>query len=109
MSKNKTLVQKLCIPYCAYYKPGRNEELLCGGASVVKRWIQEGRQLAPEKLGGEPDHATIELIVEKMCTACDFQAHDCDFMEDRHTPACGGFVFLSKLVMSGQIVMSDIT
>jgi hypothetical protein len=109
MGKNKTLVQNLCIPYCAYYKLGRNEELLCRCAIVIKRWIQEGREIVPEKLGVQPDHTTIELIVKKMCIACDFHENDCDFMEDRHAPACGGFVLLSKLVMSGQIVISDIT
>ncbi|HYA87402.1 MAG TPA: hypothetical protein VEI57_10110 [Nitrospirota bacterium] len=109
MKKNQTLVHKLCSPYCHYYKPGRNEGLLCRGAIVVKRRMQEGRSITPEKPGAQPDAATIELIVKKMCLACDFHEHDCDFMENRHVPACGGFVLLSKLIMSGQIVIGDIT
>ncbi len=109
MSKNQTLVQKLCIPYCTYYKPGRNEGLICRGAIVIQRWLQEGRQIAPKKPYTQPDDKTIELIIKKMCIVCDFHEHDCDFMEDRHNSACGGFVLLSKLVMSRQIQVCDIT
>ena len=109
MGKNKTLVQKVCMPYCAYYKPGRNEELLCRGALVFNRLLQAGRTIVPAGPGPQPDPVTIELIVCKMCTACDFHEHDCDFMEDRHSPACGGFVLLSQLIMSGQIVIDEIT
>ncbi len=109
MGKNKTLVQKLCLPYCAYYKPGRNEEFLCQGALVFHRLMEAGRPVAPAKPGAKPDPGTIELIVNKLCMACDFQEHDCDFMEDRHSPACGGFVLLSQLVLSGQIVIDEIT
>lgn len=97
------------MPYCAYYKPGRNEELLCRGAFVFNRLMQAGRPIVPAKPGAQPDPGTIELIVSKMCMACDFHEHDCDFMEDRHSPACGGFVLLSRLVMSGQIVIEELT
>jgi len=109
MGKNQTLIQKLCIPYCAYYKSGRNEGLLCRGAIIVNRWIQEGKFIAPEKPGVQPDYSTSEVIIKKMCIVCDFHEHDCDFMDDRQTPPCGGFVLLSKLVMSGQLVLGDIT
>jgi len=112
MGKNQTLVQKLCVPYCRYYKSDRNEGLLCRGAILIERCIQEGRSVAPEQSGAQgvqPDHAARELLVNKMCSACDFHEHDCDFMEDSNAPACGGFVLLLKLITSGQIVMGDIT
>jgi hypothetical protein len=108
MGKNQTVVQKLCLPYCAYYKPGRNEELLCRGAVVVNRLMSAGGLVAAEKPGAQPDPGIIELIVSKLCMACEFHEHDCDFMEDRHSPACGGFVLLSRLVMSGQIAIDEI-
>jgi hypothetical protein len=109
MGKNQTLVQKLCMPYCAYYKPGKNEELLCRGALVVNRVMLAGKAVVPAKPGAQPDAGTIELIVNKLCMACDFHEHDCDFMEDRHSRACGGFVLLSQLVMSGQIAVDELT
>jgi hypothetical protein len=108
MGKNQTLVQKLCLPYCVYYKPGRNEELLCQGALVVNRLMLAGKPIVPAKKGAQPDHETIELIVNKLCMACDFHEHDCAFMEDRLSPACGGFVLLSQLVISGQIPIEEI-
>jgi hypothetical protein len=108
MGKNQTLVQKLCMPYCVYYKPGRNEELLCRGALVVDRLMLAGRPVAATKPGAQPDSGTIELIVNRLCMACEFHEHDCDFMEDRHSPACGGFVLLSRLVISGQIAIDEI-
>ena len=108
MGKNQTLVQKLCKPYCTYYKPDRNEDLLCRGAFIFNRLVQAGRQIVPAKLGVQPNPATIELIINKMCISCDFHEHDCDFMADHHTSACGGFVLLSQLVMSGEIVIDEI-
>lgn len=108
MSKNQTLVKKLCEPFCAYYKPGRNEELLCRGAQVFNRLVREGKPIVPAKLGMQSDPQAIELIVNSMCIACDFHEHDCDFMEDRGKPACGGFVLLSQLVACGQIEIKEI-
>jgi hypothetical protein len=109
MGKNKTLIQNLCLPYCAYYKPGKNEELLCRGAELVDRLMQAGRSVEPEKAGAKPGEETIALIVGTMCIGCAFHDHDCDFMEDRQARPCGGFVLLSELVTSGQITIDELT
>ena len=62
MKKNSTLVQTLCLPYCHYYKPGRNEELLCRGAVVIEQLIESGRDLSLEETGQETDREVQELV-----------------------------------------------
>lgn len=109
MSKNRTLIRTLCAAYCTYYKPGKNEELLCRGAVLIDRFIGAGRPVVPVKTGTRPDQETTNLIVRKMCASCDFHEHDCDFMENNSAPPCGGFVLLSQLVMSGQIQIDELT
>ncbi len=82
---------------------------MCRGALVFKRLLDTGRPTSPVKPGTKPDPGTVELIVKKMCIVCDFHEHDCDFMEDRKAPPCGGFVLLSLLVTSGQIDLDELT
>jgi hypothetical protein len=109
MQKNIALVRTLCKPFCVYYKPGKNEELLCRGAFVVERLMRAGRRLSVEdKPGRDPDHATIELVIHQVCGACDFREHDCDFAQDRAARPCGGYVFLTELLASGVIATEDI-
>ncbi len=109
MSKDEALVQTLCLPYCRYYKQGRNEELLCRGAVVVERLMKSSRRLSGEKkLRHEPDRTTIELMVKLLCSACDFRENDCDFARDRKAHPCGGFVLLAELLGSRVITIEDI-
>lgn len=109
MQKNEALVNILCLPYCHYYKPGRNEELLCRGATVVQRLIDSGRRPSPgEKLPGDIDYATRERIIESICGVCEFREHDCDFAQDRKAQPCGGIVLLSGLVKAGVITVEDL-
>ncbi len=109
MHKNEALVRTLCLPFCVYYKPGKNEELLCGGAVVVERLIQSGRRLPlAEKLQTAPDGQAGELMVRHLCGVCDFREHDCDFMQDRTASPCGGYIYLTQLLASDVIVIEDI-
>jgi len=108
MRKKPPPDQTLCITFCHYYKPGKNEELSCRGRDVVERLMQKGKKITLQKSGQEIDRAAVEMIVQKMCMACDFYKHDCDFMQDRKAPPCGGFVFLAQLLGSGTIKLDDI-
>lgn len=109
MIKNEALIQMLCLPFCIYYKPGKNEELICRGGIIVERLMRSGRNLivAKEDLR-EPDQAAIELTVQHLCSACHFRDDDCDFAQDRQAVPCGGFVFLSRLLDSRTISAEDI-
>jgi hypothetical protein len=109
MIKNATLVKTLCLPYCHYYKPGRNEELLCRGAVVVQRLVESGRSLTIN----ENPHPGIdceygEVVRQLVCGACEFRERDCDFARDRTACPCGGFVLLSELLKAGVIASGDL-
>jgi hypothetical protein len=109
MMKNESLVRVLCIPFCAYYKPGSNEELLCRGAFVVKRLMQSGRDVIPRVATlTNSNEAVPELMARVLCGDCDFREHDCDFAQDRLARPCGGYVLLSRLLSSRTISVEDI-
>jgi hypothetical protein len=108
MNKKEHLIRTLCLPYCCYYKPGKNEELQCRGAAVVERLMRAGIQLpADQRCPKAPDRSTTELMLRLLCRACEFREHDCDFAEDGKSDPCGGFVFLAKLLASGAITVED--
>ena len=108
MKKNAALVQTLCLPYCHYYKPGRNEELLCRGAVVIERLIESGRDLSLEETGQETGREVQELVTRLVCGACGFREQDCDFAQDRTARPCGGFELVSGLLIAGVIAIEDI-
>jgi hypothetical protein len=103
------LDRSLCLQFCSYYKPGKNEELACRGYEVIERLLQKSVKILFEKTGTEINHATSELLVQKMCMACVFQKHDCDFMQNSTAPPCGGFVLLSQLLAAKVITIEDVT
>ncbi len=107
--KNEALVQLLCLPFCAYYKPGRNEELLCRGALIVERLMLSGKDVysGVTKLVGS-DEVTSDVVVRTVCESCDFRDHDCDFAQDRKARPCGGYVLLSRLLRAKMISIEDI-
>jgi hypothetical protein len=108
MSDYPTLEQKLCLKFCSYYKPGKNEELACKGYMVVQRLLREGKSLVFENSGCKSSPDLSNKIVKTLCIACDFHEQDCDFMQDRTTRPCGGFILLEKLLESGVITFEDI-
>ncbi len=108
MTKNAPLEQALCLKFCSYYKPGKNEALACRGYLIVERLMEEGKSLVFEDRSGDVNQARTDSLVNVLCLACDFHEQDCDFMQDRAARPCGGFVFLEKLLGSGVITIDDI-
>lgn len=100
--------QMLCRKFCSYYKPGKNEALSCRGAVVVERLMRMDRKINLERTGDAQDRAPTEAIVQRLCSACDFHEQDCDFMQDRTAPPCGGFLLLAQLVASGEIKLEEL-
>jgi len=106
--KDEALVRVLCLPFCSYYKPGRNEELLCRGALVVRRLMQSGRDVTTgETKLINSDEAAPELMARVLCGYCDFRECDCDFAQDRHAWPCGGYILLSRLLGLRMISTED--
>ncbi len=108
MRDNPTLEQTLCLKFCSYYKPGKNEELACKGYRVAERLLREGKRLDFENNSCESNPDPADRMVKALCVSCDFHERDCDFMQDRTARPCGGFVFLEKLLGSGVITIEDI-
>ncbi len=105
----KTRNKTLCLNFCSYYKPGKNEELACRGYEIVQRLVQRGKLLELAGGGREFDRARAESLVQQMCVRCNFQPDGCDFMLDRNAPPCGGFILLATLLESDAITMEDIS
>ncbi|MCK9419696.1 MAG: hypothetical protein M0R70_09985 [Nitrospirae bacterium] len=108
MTDNVPLEQTLCLKFCSYYEPGKNEELACKGYRVVERLLREGKGLVLESNNGESSPVLADRIVKTLCIVCDFYKQDCDFMQDRTARPCGGFVLLERLLGSGVITIEDI-
>ena len=111
MRKNESLVRKLCVPYCRYYKRDKNEDLLCRGAAIVERLMQSGRSMFPaskEKDLHPVNPAAERIVANHVCTGCDFRENDCDFARDGTSQPCGGFALLCVLIEQGLIRIEDI-
>jgi hypothetical protein len=108
MTDNAPMEQTLCLKFCSYYKPGKNEELACKGYMVVERLLREGKSLVLESNSSELNPVLADKMVKTLCIACDFHEQDCDFMQDRAARPCGGFIFLERLLGFGVITVEDI-
>jgi len=109
MNKNETLVRNLCLPYCCYYKKGKNEDFRCRGAVVVERLMRSGRLfILEDENRNNLDPAVTEVTVHLLCSHCDFREEDCDFAHNRNAQPCGGFFYLARLLGTGKITEQDI-
>ena len=108
MGTKPDLKQLVCERLCSYYKPGKNEDLACRGYSVLERLVQQGIQLTGNKVEQPGSRVGDELLVRTLCLACPFHAHDCDFMENKALPPCGGFLLLSQLLAAKGISIDDV-
>jgi len=108
MDGTSPLVKTLCLKYCSYYKPSKNEELACQGFRVVERLTQAGRTILMENPGVSDDMQVLGQLVQSLCSVCTFHEHDCDYFHDRVSQPCGGFVLLSQLLWSGKITIAEI-
>ena len=108
MEETSPLVKTLCLKYCSYYKPGKNEELACRGFRVVERLMQAGRTILIENPGISADRQVMDQLIQSLCSVCIFHEYDCDFFQDRVSQPCGGFVLLSQLLGSERITIAEI-
>lgn len=104
-----TLSQQLCLHFCPYYKPSKDERLACRGFVEVQLLLEKGRQVSFQDRGGAIGPGTVKALVRRMCGVCSFYKEDCDFIlqGDQASP-CGGFLLLGRLVDDGTISIDDI-
>ncbi len=102
------LTQMVCSRFCSYYKPGRNEELACRGYVVLERLALQGVSISRDKTELLRDGTDDGILVDALCMVCPFHEHDCDFMENRSLPPCGGFLLLAQLLTEKDISLKDV-
>ena len=111
MGKTTNSDTTLCRNFCAYYKPGRNEDLACRGFVVVHGLIKRGKRISldrPDRIT-KADNRTRDLLRTRVCCDCDFRADGCDFVLTNGKAApCGGVSLLSHLLGSGELKEEDI-
>jgi hypothetical protein len=111
MRKRTRTDTALCLNFCTYYKPGRNEELACQGYVVVQRLISGGRRLSQERpaKAARPNAATLKGLQDRVCLRCSFREQDCDYIATGgNAPSCGGFLLLSHLLGTGELTLDEI-
>ena len=110
-SKKSADAAALCINFCTYYKPGKNEELACQGLIAVQRIMARGKtlSLARREHAAAPDARTIDGLKVRVCAACEFRGADCDFiLTGGRADPCGGMALLMQLLGSGELSLDDI-
>ncbi len=111
MSASARTDSTLCRALCAYYKPGRNEELACQGYLVVQELVRRGRKLRQERPAPllSPGAAVRKGLEERVCGRCSFRVQDCDYSATGGAAAaCGGFLLLAHLLAAGELVLEDL-
>ncbi|MDA8098008.1 MAG: hypothetical protein M0042_00115 [Nitrospiraceae bacterium] len=101
----------VCRNFCAYYKPGKNEDLACQGFIVVEHIVKKGSSLRREKSEplSVPDPVVLQKLKDRVCIQCPFREQDCDFILSGGTaPACGGFTLLAHLLDAGELAIDEI-
>ena len=107
------LIRTVCAGYCAFYKPGKDEELACKGFLVLRDlklpWDEIDMNGQVKVVHGE----TMDHLYGILCVQCPFFDDGCDFAAGRRgetresvrmdaTP-CGGFLFLGTCIDRGSI------
>lgn len=103
--------EQLCLHFCPYFKPGKNEDLACRGYIVIGAMLDRGLSvpLHRRKEGHAPSPETTESLNQALCKDCSFFEQDCDYILTRgNASACGGFRLLSLLVDEGLLRIEDI-
>ena len=108
MNEN-SLREMLCLQFCPYYKPSKNEELACKGFLVVEGLIKEGKEIPFIKSDKLLEADTEKILRENLCVACPFNESDCDFAQQKDgAPPCGGFSLLGILIEASVLTIDNI-
>jgi hypothetical protein len=100
----------LCRNFCAYYRPGQNEDLMCQGFIVVHGLLRSGRRISLERpeRSAAPARRSVESLRKRVCAVCSFRAADCDYIAtDGAAAPCGGITLLSHLLGAGELKLEE--
>jgi hypothetical protein len=108
MSEN-SLRERLCLKFCAYYKPSKNEELACKGFLVIEGLIKEGKEISFIKSEKLLEADTEKILRENLCVSCPFNESDCDYaQQEEGASPCGGFLLLGRLLETQVVTVDNI-
>jgi hypothetical protein len=104
-----TLPRQLCENFCAYYKPGKDEELSCLAFAVVEGLIRKGMRIPLKKSGTAADRDSFSALLQNMCPACSFYEDGCDFAAGKaDSQPCGGVLLLGQMMGSKAFDVDDL-
>ncbi|RMF96629.1 MAG: hypothetical protein D6734_03425 [Candidatus Schekmanbacteria bacterium] len=113
--KDDEIIEKICKPFCSFYKEGK-EEMLCKGAEILKEILSKlpqkrfhnyfkGDVLCPKIIyqNGE--------MLERICRQCNFYISGCDFTDPDfkgYSPPCGGYIAIVCLIREEKIFLREL-
>ena len=104
-----SLRERLCLQFCAYYKPSKNEELACKGFLVVEELVKEGKEIPFIKSDKLLEADTEKILRENLCVSCSFNESDCDYaQQEEGASPCGGFLLLGNLLETQVLTVDNI-
>ncbi|MFN3395347.1 MAG: hypothetical protein ACK4Z9_00950 [Thermodesulfovibrionales bacterium] len=101
--KDAAFTDLICKGFCSFYKEGK-EEFTCGAYNFLVRNLTE-KELSNQSVNMEktPDLSFDDYIKSTVCSRCEFLKEDCDFRAGKHSPPCGGYVVIEKLMRTYQV------
>ncbi|MBI5376623.1 MAG: hypothetical protein HZA77_14410 [Candidatus Schekmanbacteria bacterium] len=117
--KNREIVKVLCLPYCSFYKEGK-EEMLCLCAELLMMILEsDKRELVlnvllskgSEKRPDEKVYYHDRQSLEHLCSKCGFYITECDFTDPDfkgYSNPCGGFMAIMKLLKAQAVSWDEI-
>jgi len=94
-------IRDICKRCCVWYKPGRKEELSCGGILVIEVLGDDCVLPAEREEVKDFQNRFDSLLDELVCNRCDFRKDGCDFRDPNITSQalpCGGYIHLDSLL-----------
>lgn len=98
----------VCKPFCAFYREGEKEDLMCNGARLLEILLNKGILSLDAATGIKPGSCMAAngnaAMEEAVCRKCPFRPDGCDF-RSQSPPAdaepCGGYLLLELLAGKG--------
>jgi len=115
--KNREIVKILCLPYCSFYKEGK-EEMLCFCAELLMMILESDKRemvidvLSSNKGPTEKVYYQDRQSLEHLCSKCGFYITGCDFTDPDfkgYSPPCGGYIAIMKLLRAHAVSWDKIS
>jgi len=78
------------------------------GFLVIEKLMQDGREIPFDVVKEKMHLMTEEMLTQKLCVLCSFYEEDCDFVQHKDSPPCGGFLLLGHLFDAKVISIDNI-